>query len=204
MKFRNRKTFLLVSLLFCLYLFLFYKIFVVDKKITKISCDQIERNYTGPLQVTFEAPSFEQIAEEYPNLKPGGLFEPKFCEPANVAIVIPCRNREQHLRAFLHHMHAILQRQLLKYQFFVVEQYGNDVFNKATLMNIGFTEAYQLGNWDYVIFHDVDLFVEDDRAQFTCPDGPVHLAGYLDKVKLLNNTNLHLFIFSFLFISVQL
>ena len=187
MKFRNRKTFLLVSLLFCLYLFLFYKIFVVDKKITKISCDQIERNYTGPLQVTFEAPSFEQIAEEYPNLKPGGLFEPKFCEPANVAIVIPCRNREQHLRAFLHHMHAILQRQLLKYQFFVVEQYGNDVFNKATLMNIGFTEAYQLGNWDYVIFHDVDLFVEDDRAQFTCPDGPTHLACYLDKVKLPDN-----------------
>ena len=185
MSIRKQKMLLLVCLLFYLYLYLFYALNVVDrnKDVSKVSCKQIKRKFIGHLEITFEAPSFEQIAREYPNLEPGGLFEPNFCEPiANVAIVVPYRNRDKHLRAFLHHMHAILQRQLLKYQFFIVEQYGTGLFNRALLMNIGFNEANQLGDWDYVVFHDVDLFVEDDRAEFTCPDGPAHLGAFLDRV----------------------
>ena len=146
-------------------------------------CSESGNKLVGPLAVTFETPSYEQLATIHPDLKPGGMFEPDFCIPrARVAIIVPYRNRDEQLRAFLHHMHPILQRQLLKYEIFVVEQFGESIFNKALLMNIGFNESIQLAEWDYFIFHDVDLFLEDDRVPHQCPNGPVHLAAYIDKV----------------------
>ena len=39
-----------------------------------------------------------------------------------VAIVVPYRDRPQHLPVFLHHMHFFLQRQELDYTIFIVEQ----------------------------------------------------------------------------------
>ena len=53
----------------------------------------------------------------------GGRWSPAECQArTRVAIIVPCRDREGHLKVFLAHMHPILQRQLLDYQIFVVEQ----------------------------------------------------------------------------------
>ena len=41
-----------------------------------------------------------------------------------VAIIIPYRNRSEHLKIFLRYMHPFLQRQQLYYRVFVVEQVG--------------------------------------------------------------------------------
>jgi hypothetical protein len=73
-------------------------------------------------------------------------------------------------------MHPFLQKQLLEYQIFVVEQSSGDLFNKGILMNGGFMEIMELSNFktniqsvnftehifpfDCVIFHDVDLLPE--------------------------------------------
>ena len=162
-------------------------------------CPESGNKLVGPLAVTFEAPSYEQLATIHPELKPGGLFEPDFCIPrARVAIIVPYRNRDEQLRAFLHHMHPVLQRQLLKYEIFIVEQYGDSKFNRALLMNIGYNESIHLAEWDYFIFHDVDLFIEDDRAPYQCPSGPMHMSGYIDKVlKLLHFQNFSDFMFDF-------
>ena len=54
-------------------------------------------------------------------------------------------------------MHKILQRQELEYQIFVINQVGNDPFNRAKLLNVGFIEALKLYDWDCFVFHDVDL-----------------------------------------------
>lgn len=52
-----------------------------------------------------------------------GFFRPKFCLPQHkVAIIIPYRDREQHLYILLKHLHGLLQRQLLFYKIFVIEQ----------------------------------------------------------------------------------
>jgi len=53
----------------------------------------------------------------------------------------------------------------LRYQIFVVEQLGNDTFNKGRLMNTGYKHASKISQieFDCYIFHDVDLLSENDR-----------------------------------------
>lgn len=59
----------------------------------------------------------------YSNLSPGGRFKPPDCIARNkVALIIPYRDREEHLRMFLHNMHPILQRQQLDYGIYVIEE----------------------------------------------------------------------------------
>ena len=106
-----------------------------------------------------EAWTSQQLTDRYSNLAPGGRYTPAECRPVNrVAIVIPYRNRDEHLRYFLEYMHAILQRQQLEYQIFIVNQVGeDDPFNRAKLLNVGFMEAMKLYDWQCFVFHDVDL-----------------------------------------------
>lgn len=71
-------------------------------------------------------------------LKSGGTSKPSEClARTKLAVIVPFRNREDHLKIFLHHMHPIFQRQLLDYRIFVVEQTPKEDFNRGALMNIG-------------------------------------------------------------------
>ena len=56
-----------------------------------------------------------------------------------------------------------------------------ELFNKAMLMNAGYSVAKQLRKFDCVIFHDVDLLPVDDRNFYTCSPTPLHVAAYIDK-----------------------
>jgi hypothetical protein len=49
-------------------------------------------------------------------------------------------------------------------------------FNRALLMNIGFSEALNDENWDCFIFHDVDLVPIDGRNIYDCPIWPRHMS----------------------------
>ena len=58
-------------------------------------------------------------------LKMGGKYEPETCQYRNkVAIVVPYRDRKDHLTVFLRYLHPFLQRQQLNYVIIVVEQSG--------------------------------------------------------------------------------
>ena len=99
------------------------------------------------------------------NLAPGGAFKPKEClARTKLAVIVAFRDRDAHLKVFLHHMHPIFQRQLLEYRIFVVEQTPTEEFNRGALMNIGYTEAFKVDDFDCFAFHDVDLVPEDDRS----------------------------------------
>lgn len=112
----------------------------------------------------------------------GGWWEPKHCTArAKVAIIIPFRNRDQQLKIFLRHMHPLLQRQLLSYKVFVVEQTGKTKFNKGAIYNIGFQETLNIGSFDCYIFHDVDLLAENDLNYYGCSDTPRHMSPAIDK-----------------------
>lgn len=118
------------------------------------------------------------------DLDPGGEFSPAQCEPKDkVAVVIPYRNREDHLKVFLAHIHPILMRQNIHYRVFVVEQSDKQTFNRALLFNVGFKEALNMDSWQCFVFHDVDLLPEDDRNLYTCPDQPRHMSVAVDKFK---------------------
>ena len=53
----------------------------------------------------------------------GGEWRPARCEAnTHLAVIIPCRDRDSHLRIMLRHLIPILQRQLAHFRIFVVEQ----------------------------------------------------------------------------------
>jgi len=55
----------------------------------------------------------------------GGEWHPPDCRAnTRLAVVIPCRDRDAHLRVMLRHLYPILQRQLAHFRIFVVEQVG--------------------------------------------------------------------------------
>ena len=54
-----------------------------------------------------------------------------------VAIIVPYRDRQPHLRVLLHYLHLLLQRQLINYRILVAEPNTtlNKPFNKGRVMN---------------------------------------------------------------------
>ncbi|KAK2185457.1 hypothetical protein NP493_233g01014 [Ridgeia piscesae] len=126
--------------------------------------------------------SWRWLTDRHRELSPGGRWKPTGCKARQrVAVIIPYRDRDEHLRILLQNLHPLLQRQLLEYQIFVIEQAFPHIFNKASLMNIGFREALKAIDLDCVVFHDVDMLPADDRQPYTCFRSPVHLGAYVDK-----------------------
>ncbi|XP_068229675.1 beta-1,4-N-acetylgalactosaminyltransferase bre-4-like [Palaemon carinicauda] len=135
----------------------------------------------GVIKINREAPPLEEQERLHPELELGGRFRPSDCRTRHrVAIIVSYRDRAKHLPPFLNHMHSFLQKQQLDYAIYIVEQAGNDAFNKGLIMNIGALESLKLYQYDCFVFHDVDLLPEDDRNLYTCPDQPRHLAVLVD------------------------
>jgi len=86
-----------------------------------------------------------------------------------LAIIIPYRDRDEHLKIFISETKEILK--MYDYKIIVVHQNDEKPFNRAKLMNIGFD--YMKDESDYFCFHDVDLVpIEID---YSYPDKPYHL-----------------------------
>ncbi|KAI5637576.1 beta-1,4-N-acetylgalactosaminyltransferase bre-4 [Phthorimaea operculella] len=114
----------------------------------------------------------------YPMVQEGGHYKPTGCIPMHtVAIIVPYRNRTRNLTTFLYNIHPFLMTQNLEYRIFVIEQFGNNKFNKGRLFNAGFKEMKKYGSWRCVVFHDVDLLPMDRRIFYTCPQYPRHMSS---------------------------
>lgn len=106
---------------------------------------------------------------------PGGHWTPTTCKPIwKVAIVIPFRNRFEHLPIFLRHIVPLLKRQKLEFSIFISEQRNNIRFNRAMLMNVGFVEALNFTNYDCVVFHDIDHLAINVQNYYGCEMMPKH------------------------------
>jgi len=147
------------------------------------ACPCISPLLKGVVPVETEnIPTIGELELNLTDIQNGGYFRPSDCSPRHhVTIIVPFRDREEHLNIWLNHMHPFLQRQLLEYRIFVVEEVPHKVFNKAMMMNIGFIEARKLFNADCLIFHDVDMIPEDDRNLYACMEKPRHLGAFCDK-----------------------
>lgn len=90
-----------------------------------------------------------------------------------LGIIVPYRNRHNHLKQFLDYVPKYLRNRNYDYEIIVVNQDNASAFNRGMLCNIGFVKAKLLG-CDYVVFHDVDMLpVEVD---YSYDNKPVHLA----------------------------
>ncbi|XP_060238784.1 beta-1,4-galactosyltransferase 5 isoform X2 [Meriones unguiculatus] len=152
-------------------------------------CPERLPSMKGPIDINMSEIRMDDIHELFsrdPAIKLGGHWKPSDCVPRwKVAILIPFRNRHEHLPVLLRHLLPMLQRQRLQFAFYVVEQVGTQPFNRAMLFNVGFQEAMKDLDWDCLIFHDVDHIPESDRNYYGCGQMPRHFATKLDKYMYL-------------------
>lgn len=67
--------------------------------------------------------SMERVQRENPDVQEGGKYSPPDCVPhQKVAILIPFRHREHHLKYWLHYLHPILRRQKVSYGIYIINQ----------------------------------------------------------------------------------
>ena len=107
-----------------------------DKDLLNKPFCQINMTYLRDYSVINDAKSSIQT------VKSGGSWQPDHCQPKyQVAVIVPYRNRADHLKQFLKIIHPFLQSQLLDYKVIVVEQAPGKDFNRAKLFNVGFLES---------------------------------------------------------------
>ncbi|XP_045500260.1 beta-1,4-N-acetylgalactosaminyltransferase bre-4 [Colias croceus] len=147
-------------------------------------CDEMPPDL-GPITVNKTEIELDWVEKKYPEVHRGGRYSPPNCTARHkVAIIVPYRDRQQHLAIFLNHMHPFLMKQQLEYGIFIVEQEGSSDFNRAKLMNVGFVESQRqkAGGWQCFIFHDIDLLPLDSRNLYSCPKQPRHMSASIDKL----------------------
>lgn len=150
------------------------------------NCNDIDKNLVGHFEPDTTYYDFDELkSKDYSlNLDENGCYKPNDCIPEeNLLVIVPFRNREQHLNILLNNLHPLLQKQKLSYCILVSEQYDQGKFNKGLLMNSAFKEAKSLINFDCIVLHDVDMLPENDKNMYKCSnyDMPVHLSPKISK-----------------------
>ena len=99
-------------------------------------------------------------------------FQPlSFAAERRLTVVIPYRDREQHLAQLLPPLTATLRQQCASYRIVVVEQESGGPFNRGRLLNVGM--QLMADATDYYCLHDVDAV--PIVANYSCPSQPLRL-----------------------------
>ena len=97
---------------------------------------------------------------------------------ARLAIVVPYRDRAEHLAILLPHLTSYFERDFIAraipYEIHIVEQSAGAPFNRGAIKNAGFAVAH--ANADYVVFHDVDYL--PIWADYSRVRGPTSLVSW--------------------------
>lgn len=85
-----------------------------------------------------------------------------------LAVFVPYRNRAAHLEKFIPQICQFLDKKKINYHVFIIEQKGEDFFNRGALLNLGVREFG--AGFNYFCFHDVDIIpVIADYNYYTQP-----------------------------------
>lgn len=90
-----------------------------------------------------------------------------------LAVIVPYRDREDHLYKFLPHILHYLNVKQIDHRIYVIQQSCGRPFNRGRLLNVGFIEADH--ECDYFVFHDVDMLPID--VDYSYEENPTHLAA---------------------------
>jgi hypothetical protein len=96
-----------------------------------------------------------------------------FAHDRRLTIVIPYRDREQHLRQLMPVLIEKLHEQRLEHRVLVVEQQQGTLFNRGRLLNAGIHDSAD--RTDYYCLHDVDAV--PIVANYACPSQPLRLVS---------------------------
>lgn len=148
---------------------------------TLLSRDFLD-NYFSMIFSTFSGQTVEQSFQEYKRTRKKLQFEklpqsdPK-PRAARVALIIPHRNRIDHLKEVMGRLDAFnLNSHSL--DVYVIDQNNSEKFNRGLLLNIGFYLA-EKQHYDRYIFHDVDSYPDEELfpQYFQFLDDSVHFAS---------------------------
>lgn len=96
-----------------------------------------------------------------------------------LAIIVPYRNRAEHLSKFVPHMNKFLKQQDIIASIFIIEQLDERPFNRAKLLNVGFNETRE--EYDYFCFHDIDLLPVNNDCDYSYCKGVCKLSYYVSQ-----------------------
>ena len=103
-------------------------IFVIRKNFKEVRVS----HHKKPLRISFgrNAVKWKSHFPHVLNKIFSGGWKPDYCKARQkVAILVPFRDREEDLKVFLYNMHPFLQKQLLDYSIFIIEQVCNGANN---------------------------------------------------------------------------
>ncbi|XP_067650816.1 beta-1,4-galactosyltransferase 3-like [Haliotis asinina] len=120
--------------------------------------------------------SLDELQTKYPSY-PGDRYRPDGCQSRQrLAVIIPYRDREQHLGILLNNLIPFLEKQQADFTIFVAEQAPGGVFNRGLMINAGVEAALKLDNFTCLVIHDVDLIPEISDNYYRCRKKPLHLS----------------------------
>ena len=91
-----------------------------------------------------------------------------------LAIIVPFRDRQDHLDIFVPHMHSFLKDKGIDYTIFIAEQTDDRPFNYGKLCNVVVKEISE--EYTYFAFHDIDMLPISDECDYGYPDVPIQLS----------------------------
>ena len=100
-----------------------------------------------------------------------------------IAIIVPFRNREEHLKKFIPHMISFFQKTDLEPEFLIIEQVDTKPFNRAKLLNVGFNEAKD--HHENFCFHDIDLLPVNLDCDYSLKEGVCKLSYYVSQFNFI-------------------
>lgn len=101
------------------------------------------------------------------------------------AIIVPFRDRWYHLHIFKIYMKNYTRSNFPndEFSFWIIEQFDDELFNKAWLGNVGLSEVMRLKHifTRCAVFHDVDMVPEPaSQVPYTDCEWPVQLSSEID------------------------
>lgn len=91
-----------------------------------------------------------------------------------LAIIVPYRDRQEHLDVFVPHIIEFLKDKGIDYEIFIAEQTDDRPFNYGKLCNVVSKEVSE--EYTYFAFHDIDMLPINDECDYGYPESPTHLA----------------------------
>lgn len=166
----------------------FFRIFLWSRFYKKLKpplplCPLIPPDLQGDITPSTAVLTWAELESKFLNLQAGGRYRPRNCTSHHrVAIIVPFRDRDIHLKIFLNNIHPLLQRQQLDYGIYIVDLVPTIPFNRALLLNVGVLESLKVYDYQCFIFHDVDLLPENDYNMYNCPENPRHMSVAVDRM----------------------
>jgi hypothetical protein len=93
-----------------------------------------------------------------------------------LGVCVPYRNREEHMKKFVPHIHKFLNDRGIEHSIYLGHQNDDELFNRGLMKNVAAIAAFEDG-CDYIVWHDIDMVPEDESCDYSFPtDNPQHIA----------------------------